>query len=173
MQTRALFLPARRLAVPSQAARPRMADRSWHEASPASGQIVCLRPTGQLCAGTAAALVDAVCARLRAAMPPACAVVIDLVATPAVDDSARAALLSLCGLLSQSHARLRLVVPGTQARAALSSDGTAAAIGLDALHTSVRTALLAAHAELPGPGLVTPAVRSLLTQPPELLLLAG
>ena len=158
MQTRALFAPARLLAWRSVAARPRMADRSWHEASLAPGQIVCLRLTGQLCAGTADALVDAVYARLPAAMPPARAVVIDLAATPAFDDSARAALRSLRGLLSQSHARLRLVVPGTQARAALSSDGTATAIGLDALHTSVRAALLAEHAAAPGPALVTPAM---------------
>ncbi len=173
MQTRALFAPARLLAWRSVAARSRMADRSWHEASLAPGQIVCLRLTGQLCAGTADALVDAVYARLPAAMPPARAVVIDLAATPAFDDSARAALRSLRGLLSQSHARLRLVVPGTQARAALSSDGTATAIGLDALHTSVRAALLAEHAAAPGPALVTPAMRPLLTQPPELLRLAG
>ena len=154
-------------------ARPRMAARDRRVNSPASGQIVCLRLTGQLCAGTADALVDAVGARLRAATPPACTVVIDLAATPAVDDGARAALLSLCGLLAQSHARLRLVVPGAQVRAALCSDGTATAIGPDALHASLRAALLAAHAELPGPALVTPAMRSLLTQPPELLPLAG
>jgi len=184
MQTHALFVPARRLlalrialrgaaARPRLVGRPRLAGRSRPEASPAPGQIVCLRLTGQLCAGTADALVDAVGARLRAATPPACTVVIDLAATPAVDDGARAALLSLCGLLAQSHARLRLVVPGAQVRAALCSDGTATAIGPDALHTSVRAALLAAHAELPGPALVTPAMRSLLTQPPELLPPAG
>jgi anti-anti-sigma regulatory factor len=172
MQTRAFFLPARHLASRSAAMRPRMTGAIRTEASLASGQIVCLRLTGELSARTADALLDAVGTRLRAAIPPVCAVVLDLEAIPVVDNGARAALLSLRGLLSQSHARLRLVVPGARARAALSSDDTTAAIGLDALHTSVRAALLAEHAAWPGPALVTPALRSLLTQPPELLPLA-
>jgi anti-anti-sigma regulatory factor len=173
MQTREIFLPARFLASRSASARPRSAARSWDEAGPASAQVVCLRLAGQLCAGTGDALVEAVCARVRAAMPAACAVVLDLSAIPAIDAGARAALLSLCGLLSDSHARLRLVVPRAEVRAALSGDGTADAIGLDALHPSNRAAILAAHAALPGPALVTPAMRALLTQPPELLRLAG
>ena len=55
-------IPAWRSAV----VRPRMAARSWREADPATGQIVCLRLTGQLCADTAQALLDAVGARVRA-----------------------------------------------------------------------------------------------------------
>src|SRR5580693_2825631 len=58
----------------SAAVRPRMAARSWREADPATGQIVCLRLTGQLCGGTAQALLDAVGARVCAAVPPPCAV---------------------------------------------------------------------------------------------------
>ena len=172
MQIRAFILPARYLAWRSAAARPRMAGPSWHETSLAERQIVCLRLTGQLCADTADALVDAVGARVRAAMPPAWAVVLDLAAMPAADDRAQAALMSLCGLLSENHVSLRLVLPGGKARAAICGGGTADAIGLGALHTSVRAAILAAHAELPGPALVTPAMRALLTQPPELVLLA-
>jgi len=42
-------------------------------------------------------------------------------------------------------------------------------LGPDALHPSVRTAILAAHAALPGPALITPALRTLLSQPPESL----
>src|SRR5699024_6656988 len=45
--------------------------------------------------------------------------------------------------------------------------------GHDALHTSVRTAVLAAHADLPGPASATPTLRMLLTQPPEPLSLDG
>ena len=171
MQIRAFSVPARSLASRSAIALPRLAARSRREASLASGQIVCLRLTGQLCAGNADDLLDAVGARVRAAVPPAYAVVLDLSGTPAVDDGARAALLSLGGLLSKSHAQLRLVLPEAEDRAALSGDGSATAVGLDALHTSVRTAILAAHAALPGPSLVTPAMRTLLSQPPELLLL--
>ena len=152
-------------------ARPRMAARDRRVNSPASGQIVCLRLTGQICAGTADALLDAVGTRVRAAMPSACTVVLDLSEAPAVDDGARAALRSLGDLLVKSHARLRLVVPGAEARAALSGDGAGNTIGPDALYPSVRAAVLAAHAALPGPALVTPAMRALLWQPPELLLL--
>jgi MFS superfamily sulfate permease-like transporter len=152
------------------AARPRTAARSWREADPATGQIVCLRLTGQLCGGTAQALLDAVGARVRAAAPPPYAVVLDLSETSAADDGARAALESLRARLANGHTRLRLVLPEGEARVALCGNGAASAIGIDALHTSVRAAILAAHAALPGPALVTPALRAMLSQPPELLL---
>lgn len=171
MQIRAPAVAPRFLASRRAAARPRVAERSWREDSLAPGPIVCLRLTGQLCDGTAGALAAAVGDRVRAVMPPACAVVLDVSATPDVDDAARAALLSLCDILSESRTRLWLVVPGAEARALLCCGGTASAIGLDALHTSVRAAILAAHAALPGPALVTPAMRALLTQPPEPLTL--
>jgi len=171
MQTRALSGPARFPAWQIAAAWPRMVARSRPAAGPAAGQIVCLRLTGQLCADTAEALLDAVSARVRAAMPAVYEVVLDLTDTPAVDDGARAALLSLCDLLVKSHTRLRLVLPDAEARAGLCDGGTAGAIGADALHTSVRAAVLAAHAALPGPALVTPALRMLLGNPPEQLLL--
>jgi len=171
MQIRTFSLPARALVSRSAIAFPRRAARSLREASLGSGQIVCLRLTGQLCAGHADDLLDAVGARVRAAMPPACAVVLDLSDLAAVDDGARTALSSLGGLLSQSDAQLRLVLPEAEDRAALSGDGTSTPIGLDALHTTVRAAILAAHAALPGPALVTPAMRTLLSQRPELLLL--
>ena len=171
MQTRALSGPARFPAWQIAAAWPRMVARSRPKAGPATGQIVCLRLTGQLCADTAEALLDAVSARVRAAMPAAYEVVLDLTDIPAVDDGARAALLSLGELLVKSHVRLRLVLPEADARAALCDGGAADAIGADVLHTSVRAAVLAAHAALPGPALVTPALRMLLGNPPEQLLL--
>jgi hypothetical protein len=96
--------------------------------------------------------------------------VLDLSDTLAADDGARAALESLRALLADGHTRLRLVLPEGEARAALCSNGAASAIGIDALHTSLRAAILAAHAALPGPALVTPALRAMLSQPPELLL---
>jgi hypothetical protein len=112
-----------------------------------------------------------VVARLGEATPPVVAVVLDLSDTPAIDDDARAALLSLHGLLARGQARLRLVRPEAATRAAPGSDGAASTAGLDAFHPTVRAALLAAHAALPGPALVTPAMRALLMDPPELLLL--
>ena len=170
MQIRALSGPARFPAWRSAVAWPRAVARSRPGAGPA-GQIVCLRLTGQLRADTAEALLDAVSARVRAAMPAAYEVVLDLTDIPAVDDGGRAALLSLGDLLVESHTRLRLVLPEAEARAALRDGGTADAIGANVLHTSVRAAVLAAHAALPGPALVTPALRALLGNPPEQLLL--
>jgi hypothetical protein len=166
MQTRAFSLPARFPAWAGTVARPRAAARSRRQAGPAAGQIMCLRLTGELSADTADALLDAVGARVRAAAPPACEVVLDLSAA-AIDDDGREALRSLHGLLVDSHARLRIVLPEAEARAALSDDDTADSLGPDALHPSVRTAILAAHAALPGPALITPAMRTLLREPPE------
>ena len=76
----------------SAAVRPRMAARNWRGADPATGQIVCLRLTGQLCADTAQALLDAVGARVRAAVTPPCAVVLDLSDTLAADDDEPSAI---------------------------------------------------------------------------------
>jgi anti-anti-sigma regulatory factor len=156
----------RRTAAWSRVAAP---DRRKVSLSP--GQVMCLRLSGQLCAGTTGALLDAVAARIGAAMPPVTAVVLDLSDTPAIDDDARAALLSLHGLLAQSQARLRLVLPEAATHAALASDDAASGAGLDTLYTSVRAALLAAYAALPGPALITPEMRTRLVHPPDLVLL--
>ena len=87
-----------------------------------------------------------------------------------VDDEALAALESLHRRLADLTIRLRLVAPGPNVYAALHTGDID--MGPDVLHTSVRTAVLAAHADRPGPASVTPALRVLLTQPPELLPLA-
>ncbi len=171
MQTWALSLPLRFPLRLRPAAWSRVAAPGRRQVSLAPGQVMCLRLSGQLCAGTTGALLDAVAARIGAAMPPVAAVVLDLSDTPAIDDDARAALLSLHGLLAQSQARLRLVLPEAATRAALGGDDAASTAGLDALYTTVRAALLAAYAALPGPAMVTPVLRALLMDPPELVLL--
>jgi hypothetical protein len=99
-----------------------------------------------------------------------CSVVLDLSATPVLHDGAAAALDTLADLLQHSHATLRLVVPGAQARATFSGESATTAMGADTIHTSARSAMLAAYAALPGAALVTPAFRELLAQPPESLL---
>jgi hypothetical protein len=155
----------------ASAAAARMADRGRPANSPAPGLVVCLRPTWQLSADTAEALVNVVNARIRTAAPSLCAVVLDLSATSAVDDGVRAALQPLHALLAQNHVDLRLALSGPRACVQSSGDGTEDAIGVDALHTSVRAAMLAVYATLPGPALVTTVMRGLLTQQPEPLLL--
>lgn len=96
--------------------------------------------------------------------------VLDLSATPVLHDGAAAALDTLADQLQHSRATLRLVLPAAQARAAFSGKSAKTAMGIDTIHTSARAAMLAAYAALPGAALVTPALRELLAQPPESLL---
>lgn len=162
----------RRLAWKKPAAPPRhggVAASAWLPGSQARQRILCLRPACQLSAGNADALVAAIGARVRAAVPAPCSVVLDLSATPVLHDGAAAALGALAGLLRRSQATLRLVLPGAQARAASSSASATMALGTDTVHASARAAMLAAYAALPGAALVMPALSQLLAQPPEFL----
>jgi hypothetical protein len=147
----------------------RMPARGPDGPMPCPDGIVCLRLTCPLREDAVGALADAVNARLRAA--PAGTVVLDLSETAVIGDRVRTVLQLLDSRLEHEGVRLRLVVPEAGAHAALQASSAGRAIGRDALHTSVRTAILATYAALPGPASVTPALRMLLTQPPELLFL--
>jgi hypothetical protein len=163
-----LFL--RRSPIWKKPASPAGATASaWLPASQASQWVLCLRPACRLSADNADALVAAVGARVRVAVPSPSSVVLDLSATPVLHDGAAAVLDSLADLLQHSHATLRVVLPGPQARAGFSGECAKAAMGTDSIHTSARAAMLAAYAALPGAALVTPALRELLAQPPESL----
>jgi hypothetical protein len=122
-----------------------------------------------LSADNADALVAAVGARVRAAAPPPWSVVLDLSALSALPEGAAVALLQLGALLKDGHVSLRLVLPGPQARAEFATASAEGALDTGTVHTSARAAMLAAYACLPGAVLVTPALRQLLGQPPELL----
>lgn len=153
--------------------RPGVAASTWLPADQAAQWVLCLRPACGLSADNADALVAAVGARIRAAVPPPNSVVLDLSATPVLHDGAAAVLDTLADLLQHSHTTLRLVLPGPQARAAFSGECAKTAMGTDTIYTSytsARAAVLAAYAALPGAALVTPALRELLAQPPESLL---
>jgi hypothetical protein len=153
--------PARRPGVPHISA--------WLPVNQAPQRILCLRPVCQLSADNADALVAAVGARVRVAVPAPCSVVLDLSATPVLHDRAAAALDALADLLQHSQVTLWLVLPGAQARAAFFGDSGKTAMGTDTVHTSARAAMLAAYAALPGAALVTAALSQLLALPPELL----
>lgn len=150
--------------------RSGVAASTWLPVGQASQWILCLRPPCGLSADNADALVAAVGARIRAVVPSPCSVVLDLSATPVLHDGAAAVFDTLADLLQQSHTTLRLVLPAPQARTAFSGECATTAMGTDTIHTSARAAVLAAYAALPGAGLVTPALRELLAQPPESLL---
>ena len=136
---------------------------------PPPRQIISLRLTCQLSSGTAGDVVQAVINRVHAAWPSACTIVLDLRHTRDIDDDARRALQTVQDMLAQDQSRLRLAHPAAEARAALTVDGPLGAISPADVHGSLREALLAAHASLPGPALVTSTIRRLLTEPPELL----
>jgi len=164
-----LFL-RRRVPIWKKPARPPgVAAPTSLPVSQASRWILCLRPACRLSADNADALVAAVGARVRAAVPSPCSVVLDLSATPVLHDGAAAALDTLADLLQHSHATLRLVLPGPQARAASCGESANTVMRTDTVHTSARAAMLAAYAALPGAALVTSALRELLAQPPESL----
>lgn len=141
----------------------------WRPADQSFSRILRLRLAGPLSADNADGLLAAVGAQVRAAVPPPCAVVLDLSATPALHDDAAAALQQLSGLLRDSDVSLRLVLPAAQARAALGTASAGGAMDAKAVHLSTRAAVLAAYASLPGAALVTPALSRLLAQPPEVL----
>jgi hypothetical protein len=163
-----LFL-RRRLSWKKPAPRPGVTASAWMPASEAPQRILCLRPVCQLSADNADALVAAVGARVRVAVPAPCSVVLDLSATPVLHDGAAAALDTLADLLQHSQVTLWLVLPGAQARAVFFGDSGKTAMGTDTVHTSARAAMLAGYAALPGAALVTAALSQLLAQPPELL----
>jgi anti-anti-sigma regulatory factor len=150
--------------------RFRWYSRAARRTADVPGPIICLRLNRELCAYAINALGDTVISRLAAATAPTGTVVLDLSATATVDDQGQAALRSLHRRLAELAIRLRLVAPEPDAYATLKGDGTG--IEPDALHTSVRAAVLAAHADLPGPAAVTPALRTLLARLPEPLPLA-
>jgi hypothetical protein len=170
-----LFL-RRRFRGRKPAAPPGMAAPRWRPADQSSqpfARMLCLRPVCPLSADNADALVAAVLARVRSAVPPPWSVVLDLSATPALSEDAAAALRQLGGLLRDGQASLRLALPAAQARVALADERPDAAMCADTVYLSAHAAVLAACACLPGAAVVTPALRQLLAQPPELLPLPG
>jgi MFS superfamily sulfate permease-like transporter len=159
----------RRGALRRPGAPPRAEAQGRSAVWPPPRRIVCLRLTCQLSSGAADDVVQAVIDRVHAAGPPPCIVVLDLRHTRAIDDDARRALQVLNDVLAQGQSRLRLAHPAAEARATLTIDGPLGAISPEDVHGSLRQALLAAYASLPGPALVTSATRRLLTEPPEFL----
>ena len=164
-------LRLRRGALRRLDALPRAEAQCQSAVWPPPRRIVCLRLTCPLSSGTADDVVQAVIDRVHDVGPPPCIVVLDLRHTRAIDDDARRALQTLRDVLAQGQSRLRLAHPAAEARAALAIDGPLGAISLKDVHGSLRQALLAAYASLPGPALVTSATRRFLTEPPEFLSL--
>jgi anti-anti-sigma regulatory factor len=149
--------------------RPRR-DRAKSATAPAareagadfSTQILRLAPAGPLEDGPGRAFIDAVRGRALAARPPVTTVVLDLSAVEILDRSWCAVLVALDDSLRASGTRLLLAGVRDCLLRELEKAGVCHGIGTDAIHSSLRSALLAIHAAIPGPGLVTPQVRAWL-----------
>jgi hypothetical protein len=83
-----------------------------------------------------------------------------------MDPEARRDLCSLQDTLLRMGTTLRLVITSSAARRALMA-GAAYRFSPEVLHPSLRAAVLAAYAELPGPGLVDARIRAALAVPAE------
>ena len=97
-------------------------------------------------------------------------VALDLGAGADLDARGAAALRELHGQLRAIGTRLRVAVTSKQARELFRDTGLTHRLGARAVHQSLRAAVLAAYAELPGPGLVTAGMREALARPAEPLV---
>jgi len=127
-----------------------------------------LRLAVTLAAGQGSGLASAVLARVAAGGLLG-TVVLALEDTTAIDDDGRDTLHGLGGRLARLGVRLRLAILSPQVRRLWLADSQAHPAGSLPVHPSIRCAVLACYAMLPGPGVVTGAIRTDLERPAELL----
>jgi hypothetical protein len=141
--------------------------RTGVRANTATAEILCLGLSISLATGQIHRLADTICDRVHASARPVGTVVLDLRAGADIDADSRAALLSLHRRLASMGTRLRIATACRQLAARLREDDLPRHLGADAIHDSVRSAVLATYAALPGPGLVTAQIRAALDIPVE------
>lgn len=124
-------------------------------ASERLGPLVFLELSGPLVAGTAPALADVVNHRVFTP-PPTVAAVIDLCGVTELDAAGRTALVELHRELEIADVELHLTATSDVLDDLTEEDALAAV-----LHPAARVAVLAAYAAVPGPAVVTPAVREI------------
>ena len=171
------YAPARRPARSAPAptvARPgiirpdtRTNRRTGDSADIAAAGILCLGLSISLETGQAHRLVEAILDRVLGSARPVGTVILDLRAGADIDADSRAALLSLHRRLASMGTRLRIATACRQLAGRLREADLPRHVGPDAIHDSVRSAVLATYAALPGPGLVTAHVRAALDIPVE------
>ena len=120
--------------------------------------------------GQAAGLVSAVKARVEAEGHTIGTVIVILREDGTRDGMLRAVLSELDDELRHRGFRFRLVTREADLRQQMADLGQGAAAGRLAVHETLRSAVLASYAELPGPGLVTSAVRTALVAHAEPLI---
>lgn len=135
-------------------------------------RITVLRLAAVLEPAVAELLTEAVLARVLACGRDVGTVVLDLGPGTEIEAESCAALHALHDCLRRLGTRLRLAAASAQARELFRSTGLTHQLGAGAIHPSLRSAVLATYAELPGPGLVTGDVRAALAKPAHPLALA-
>jgi MFS superfamily sulfate permease-like transporter len=141
--------------------------RTGVRANAATAEILCLGLSISLKTGQIHRLADTICDRVLGSARAVGTVILDLRADAGIDADSRAALLSLHRRLASMGTRLRIAAACRQLAAHLREDDLQRHLGADAIHDSVRSAVLATYASLPGPGLVTAQVRAALDTPVE------
>jgi MFS superfamily sulfate permease-like transporter len=134
-------------------------------------QLTCLAVTCSLEGGQASRLADAIIRRVLHSDCPVGAVVLDLGKVTSVDAEACAAILSVHQRLTATGTRLRLATSAGGLLDGLADAGVTQQLGRDAIHPSVRSAMLASYAALPGPGLVIGQTKSALDTGAEFISL--
>lgn len=129
-------------------------------------RIPVLRLGLTLAPGQAGVLTEAVLARVTCNRTVG-TVVLELGAGSEIDAAACDALHALHDRLRGLGTGLRLVAGSMHVRDGLRHGGLTHRLGSEAIHPSLRAAVLATYAGLPGPGLVTGDVREALAAPAE------
>lgn len=117
--------------------------------------VLCLQPTEALLCPSASVLVTAVLRRIGACRPLPYVVVLTLDQAPDIDDDGCEALVELCFSLRASGMRLYLATGSTTVLDRLRATGAVTRMLAGTVHLRLRTALLAAFEDLPGPAVTT------------------
>ena len=146
---------------------PAIAVSAARAAPPRPSPVPVLRLTCTPTDDQMAGLVPGVLARLAGSQQVG-TVVLEFGNGADLNQGTRQALCGLRSLLERRGTDLRLVITSRQAREALA---TAAEhrLGPEVVHDCARAAVLAAYAQVPGPGLVDGAMRAALAAPPDAL----
>jgi hypothetical protein len=137
----------------------------------ARAQLSCLAVTCPLEGCQASKLADAIVRRVLHSGCPVGTVVLDLGPVTSVDTEACAAILSVHLRLTAIGTRLRLAASARGLPDGLADAGITQQLGRDAIHPSVRSAVLATYAALPGPGLVVGQIKTALETEAEFISL--
>jgi hypothetical protein len=134
---------------------------------PGTSAIPCLGLSISLATGQTQRLADSIVDRVVSCAGPVGTVVLDVRSASDIDADSRAALLGLHGRLGSLGTQLRIATASHQLAVRLRQAGLPPPLSPDAIHDSFRSAVLAAYAALPGPGLVNAHVRVALDTPVE------